>query len=114
MPTYVLIDEETDRIVEVVDTMTSEIGEAAAGETVTYDGRPHRKILTPPGVLVEPEWAHVAYQLDPDDPDLPPTKDPITGNSVFLNRREIENYQARQNERPDRHTEMRFDFGIHR
>lgn len=115
MPTYMLMDEAANQVVEHFDVMGGEVSEAHFGDVITLEGRELRKLPTFPGVDVEPDWAHRAFQLDPDDPDVPHTYTDKHGlrTALFLNRREIENYQAKHNAKPltDRHQELRYDFG---
>lgn len=114
MPHYLLIDDATGTVEEVFDRMSGPIAEARFGDLIEVEGRTLRKALPSPMIDVEKDWAHVAYQIDPDDPDLPPHRDPRTGCAVFLNKREILDFEAKQDARPPTHQRMRYDFGRHR
>lgn len=114
MPTYLLIDDASGKIVEHWDTMQSDVAACAFGANVLVDGVSHTKMVTFPGVAVEPEWAHLAFSLDPDDPAVPHVVEKNGARfAAFLNRREIDNCQAEMNARPGNHMRMQYDYGAH-
>lgn len=112
MPTYLCADE-TGRITEEFALSSEPLANAHFGDIVQVGDRHLTKLPTFPGMLVEPDWAHVAYQLEEDDPDLP-HRCPRTNAGMFLNKREILDYEAKRAARPDRHNDMRYDFGSFR
>lgn len=114
MPTYLLIDDQ-NKIVEHFDAIDSDVARCKFGDEVEVDGKRYTKMVTFPGMpAIEPDWAHLAPSIDPDDPDVPRVVEKGGARfAAFANRAEIENYMAKQNARPDRHMEMRYDFGAH-
>lgn len=114
MPTYVYIDEKTEEVVELTQAMADSV---PIGTVINHEGRALRRVCAGIQGMVEPEWAHVANQIDKDDPDAPKTRDPRTNAPVFKNKREILEYEAKRNARPENQKagmEWRYDFGTYR
>lgn len=116
MPTYLFLDESTNTVHEVVDTMTSPAAETHFGEYLEIDGKQMRRLPTYPGIDVEKDWAHIAYTLDPADPDVPRVVEHNgTRQVLMLNKREIFDYEAKKRDDPNyQHMRLRYDCGSHR
>ena len=114
MPTYVYIDEKTEEVVELTQAMADSV---PIGAVIEHEGRALRRVCTGIQGMVEPEWAHVAHQIDKDDPDAPELRDPKTGSRIFSNKQAILEYQAKRAARPEEQKhgmDWRYDFGIYR
>lgn len=115
MPTYVFIDDRDGSVREIVDSMTSPAALCKTGDTLEVDGVALRKVPAFGGnVDVEKDWRHLAFSIDPDDPDVPHVVQ-VHGSrfAAFKDKREILEFQAKQRARPGNHMRMEYDFGSH-
>lgn len=107
MPEYVFEDVKTGVRVDVFMD-ASECVEI--GKTIRHEGRRLRRLPSVGASMVEPNWGHVAYQFDEEDAKLAPRSDPATGCPVLLNKREIETFRRKIEDR-DKKEGFKYDYG---
>lgn len=110
MPVYLFLNESDGKIEEVFQPMSECV---PIGETREIDGKKLRRLPSYGAAMVEPDYAHMSWQFEPDLP-YAPRVDPVTRQPILLNKKEILNFEAKHREATEGLQDFRYDFGIHR